>query len=172
MSSPSKRKTADHPIAQRYGAAHDRFEHGLDVGRRLADHAQDLAGRRPLLEGLGQRGLGAALRRALFGHLALELLHPGLDAGESLPELGILRGEIPLGPAGGLGGFSSHSRALNSRRAQRARRRSGEIHRGMLLRQGRQVKAPTALAEAAFHLENVGPVPALVQEGVVELAFD
>jgi hypothetical protein len=34
--------------------AHDRVEHRLEVGRRARDHAQDLRGGRPLLEGLGQ----------------------------------------------------------------------------------------------------------------------
>ena len=41
-------------VAQPAGAAHDRVEHGLDVGGRAADHAQDLPRRRLLLERLRQ----------------------------------------------------------------------------------------------------------------------
>src|SRR5262249_29710873 len=39
---------------ERYGAAGDRVEYGLRIGLRLADHAQDLARGRLLLQGLGQ----------------------------------------------------------------------------------------------------------------------
>jgi hypothetical protein len=40
--------------AQADGAADDRIKDGLYVGRRNADHAKDLAGRRLLFERLGQ----------------------------------------------------------------------------------------------------------------------
>ena len=42
------------PIAQAHGAPYDRVEDGLDIGRRARDDAQDLAGRRLLLQRLTQ----------------------------------------------------------------------------------------------------------------------
>ncbi len=45
------------PAAETHGALHDGIENRLHVGRRLADHAQDLGGRRLLLQRLGQVGV-------------------------------------------------------------------------------------------------------------------
>ena len=51
---------AQHPVAESHGAPHDRIEDRLHVGRRLADHAQDLAGRSLLLQRLGEVRLRAS----------------------------------------------------------------------------------------------------------------
>ena len=53
--SPSRRQMADvERLAQASGALRHGVEHGLDVGRRARDDAQDLACRRLLLQRLGQ----------------------------------------------------------------------------------------------------------------------
>ncbi len=44
-------------VAQASGTLRDRVEHRLDVGRRARDDAQDLGGRRLLLQGLGEVGV-------------------------------------------------------------------------------------------------------------------
>ncbi|HWO91801.1 MAG TPA: hypothetical protein VNP53_07505, partial [Methylomirabilota bacterium] len=41
-------------VAQLHGAPDDRVEHRLGIGRRARDHTQDLAGRRLLLQRVGQ----------------------------------------------------------------------------------------------------------------------
>ena len=72
---------------------HDRVEDRLHVGRRAGDHAQDLAGRRLLLEGLGEVGvLGLQLGeqpRVLDGdgRLVGEGLHQGDLAVGERPDL-------------------------------------------------------------------------------------
>jgi len=54
---------AEEGTAQPYGALGDGLEDRLHVGRRAADHAEDLGGRRLLLQGLGH--LGMSLRERL-----------------------------------------------------------------------------------------------------------
>jgi hypothetical protein len=48
-------------IAQAHGASHDRIEDRLDVGGRLADHSQNLARRRLLVECLLEVAVGNAV---------------------------------------------------------------------------------------------------------------
>ncbi|HWO91799.1 MAG TPA: hypothetical protein VNP53_07495 [Methylomirabilota bacterium] len=47
------KERAEESLAQPHGVSDDRVEDRLDVGRGTADDAQDLGGRRLLLEGLG-----------------------------------------------------------------------------------------------------------------------
>ena len=57
---------AEETVAQPDGAADDCVEHRLDVGRRAADHPQDLARRRLLLERLGHLRVGLRDRAVLL----------------------------------------------------------------------------------------------------------
>src|SRR5262245_28544237 len=53
-------------VTETYCTVDDRLEHWLDIGRRLADHAQDLAGCRLLLQRLGDLGMGLRERLVLL----------------------------------------------------------------------------------------------------------
>ena len=72
--------------AESRGALDQRVQHGLDVRRRLADHAEDLARRCLLLQRLGQLSVGIGqLLRACF-HFLLQVrsvafgpVYPGFD---------------------------------------------------------------------------------------------
>ena len=61
----------DHGTGQASGTFRDRAKHGLHIGRRLTDHAQDLAGRLLLLLRLNQL---AVARLKLRHHLRQALL--------------------------------------------------------------------------------------------------
>src|SRR5262244_1293608 len=61
------KERAEESVAQSHGASDDRVEHRLHVGRRLADHPEDLAGRRLLLQRLAHLCMG-------FGHSTVLLL--------------------------------------------------------------------------------------------------
>jgi hypothetical protein len=76
---------------ERLSAPDDRVEDRLDVGRRARDHAQDLAGRRLLLEGLGEVGvLGLQL-----GEQARVLDGDGRLVGEGLHQRDLSVAERP-----------------------------------------------------------------------------
>ncbi len=82
-------------LAQPRGVVEDRVEHGLDVGRRARDDAQDLGGGRLLLQRLGQ--LAVSSLQLLEQPHALDGDH-GL-IGEARHELDLLVGEGPnVGP--------------------------------------------------------------------------
>ena len=49
---------AEETVAELDGAADDCVKHGLDVGWRTADHPEDLARRRLLLQRLGHLSVG------------------------------------------------------------------------------------------------------------------
>ncbi len=75
---------AEHPVAEPRGARRDDVEHRLHVGRRARHHAQDLGGRRLLLEGLGE--LVVLVQQLLGAHadLLLEAARQLLDGLEAL----------------------------------------------------------------------------------------
>src|SRR5215467_1474644 len=52
------KERAEESVAQSHGASDDRVEHRPHVGRRLADHTEDLAGRRLLLQRLSNLSVG------------------------------------------------------------------------------------------------------------------
>src|SRR5215471_13438519 len=87
-------------VTESPGAVRDGIEHGLDVHLRLADGPQDLAGRRLLLQGLGEVAV-AELQLLEQAHV-LE----GDDrlVGECLQEGDLLIGEGPWLPAPGADG--------------------------------------------------------------------
>jgi hypothetical protein len=68
-------------ITQAGGTGRHGIEDGLDVGRRTADDAQDLAGRRLLLQGLGQVAVGGGQLPRAGLHLLLQALVGLLEAG-------------------------------------------------------------------------------------------
>ena len=81
-------------LAQASGALRHGVEHGLDVGRRARDDAQDLAGRGLLLQGLGE---------VVVARLQLREQPHVLDrddglVGEGLQQLDLLVGERPGRP--------------------------------------------------------------------------
>ena len=118
---------AELPVAELRGAPGERVEDGLDVGRRATDHAQDVAGRRLLLERLRDLGVGGCegavplvqLReqaRVLEGNHAL--------VGERREER-----DLPLGERPGLVG-QDHDGAEGLAIPQHRRRQSAPEARG------------------------------------------
>ena len=85
---------AEGSLAQARGTLDDRVEDRLEVGRRGGDHAQDLGGRRLLLQRLGQ--LAVAL---------LQLLEqPGvLDGDDGLVGERLEQRDLPVGERAALG---------------------------------------------------------------------
>ena len=81
-------KTPNRAPHKLHGVPDDGVEHRLDIGRRAPDDAQDLAGGRLLLEGLGEVGI-----------LGLQLAEqPGvLDGDGRLVGEGLHQGDVTVG---------------------------------------------------------------------------
>ena len=89
---PLREAKADaHPLEQVNAAPRNRIEHRLYVGRRARDHAQDLGGRRLLLE----RFAKVAVARLELVEEAHVLDRDHCLVGEGLDELDLLRCERP-----------------------------------------------------------------------------
>ncbi len=88
----------DHPVesaAQAHGARDDAVENGLHIRRRTGDDAQDLTGRRLLLERLGHLGVGRRKRLVLL--LQLSEQADILDRDHGLVGEGLEQGDLFVG---------------------------------------------------------------------------